>query len=178
MDTEKVLAIAKNAGFSQVGELDCDTIRLMPEVRKMCEDNTCGMYGKCWSCPPGCGSLDECENKVRKYKKGILVQTVGEMEDSMDIEAMMDTEEAHKEHFMKGREELQKLYPDMLALGAGACTVCKSCAYPDSPCRFPQKAVSSMESYGILVNQVCTDNHMKYYYGSGTIAYTSCFLLE
>ena len=35
MDTEKVLAIAKNAGFSQVGELDCDTIRLMPEVRKM-----------------------------------------------------------------------------------------------------------------------------------------------
>lgn len=45
MDTEKVLAIAKNAGFSQVGELDCDTIRLMPEVRKMCEDNTCGMYG-------------------------------------------------------------------------------------------------------------------------------------
>ena len=145
MDTEKVLAIAKNAGFSQVGELDCDTIRLMPEVRKMCEDNTCGMYGKCWSCPPGCGSLEECESRVRKYKKGILVQ---------------------------------KLYPDMLALGAGACTVCKSCAYPDSPCRFPQKAVSSMESYGILVNQVCTDNHMKYYYGSGTIAYTSCFLLE
>ena len=106
------------------------------------------------------------------------MQTVGEMEDSMDIEAMMDTEEAHKEHFMKVREELQKLYPDMLALGAGACTVCKSCAYPDAPCRFPQKAVSSMESYGILVNQVCTDNHMKYYYGAGTIAYTSCFLLR
>ena len=75
MDTEKVLAIAKNAGFPQVGELDCDTIRLMPEVRKMCEDNTCGMYGKCWSCPPGCGSLEECESRVRKYKKGILVQT-------------------------------------------------------------------------------------------------------
>lgn len=178
MDTEKVLAIAKGAGFSQVGELDCDTIRLLPEVRKMCEDNTCGMYGRCWSCPPGCGTLEECESRVRKYKKGILVQTVGELEDSMDIEAMMDTEAAHKEHFMTAREELQKLYHDMLALGAGACTVCKSCAYPDAPCRFPEKAISSMESYGILVNQVCTDNQMKYYYGPGTIAYTSCFLLE
>ena len=81
----------------------------------------------------------------------------------MDVEAMMDTEKTHKEHFAKAREELQKLYPHMLALGAGACTVCKSCAYPDEPCRFPEKAISSMESYGILVNQVCTDNHMKYY---------------
>lgn len=178
MNTEKVLAMAKEAGFSQVGELDCSTIRLLPEVRKMCADNTCGMYGRCWSCPPGCGSLEECENRVRKYKKGILVQTVGELEDSMDIEAMMDTEAAHKEHFMAAREELQKLYPDMLALGAGACTVCKNCAYPDEPCRFPEKAISSMESYGILVNQVCTDNQIKYYYGPGTIAYTSCFLLE
>lgn len=178
MDTEKVIALAKESGFTYVGELDCRTIHLLPEVRKMCADNTCGMYGRCWSCPPGCGTLEECKNKVRRYKKGILVQTVGVLEDSMDFEAMMDTEKAHKEHFMEARNRLQELYPDMLALGSGACTVCKECAYPDQPCRFPERAISSMESYGMLVNQVCTDNHMKYYYGPGTIAYTSCFLLE
>ena len=177
MDTEKVIALAKERGFTYVGELDCRTIHLLPEVRKMCADNTCGMYGRCWSCPPGCGTLEECEEKVRRFEKGILVQTVGELEDSMDVEAMMDTEKAHKEHFLEARNRLQEMYPDMLALGSGACTVCATCAYPDEPCRFPEKAVSSMESYGILVNQVCTDNGMKYYYGPGTIAYTSCFLL-
>lgn len=178
MDTEKVVAIAKEAGFTHVGELNCDTIHLLPEVRKMCADNTCGMYGRCWSCPPGCGTLEECESEVRNYKEGILVQTVGELEDSMDFEAMMDTERIHKEHFTEARNRLQEMFPQMLALGSGACNVCKTCAYPDTPCRFPDKAISSMEAYGILVNQVCTDNHMKYYYGPGTIAYTSCFLLE
>ena len=178
MDYEKVKAIATELGFTHVGELDCDTIHLLPEVRKMCEDNTCGMCGKCWSCPPGCGTLEECEARVRAFKHGILVQTVGELEDSMDVEAMMDTEAAHKEHFMAVRAKLQELYPNMLALGAGACTICKVCSYPDAPCRFPEKAVSSMESYGMLVNQVCTDNGMKYYYGPCTIAYTSCFLLD
>ena len=75
MDYEKVKAIATELGFTHVGELDCDTIHLLPEVRKMCEDNTCGMCGKCWSCPPGCGTLEECEARVRAFKHGILVQT-------------------------------------------------------------------------------------------------------
>ena len=68
--------------------------------------------------------------------------------------------------------------PDLLAIGAGACTKCKECTYPDAPCRFPKEAFASMEAYGMLVVQVCKDNHMKYYYGPETIAYTSCFLLE
>ena len=66
----------------------------------------------------------------------------------------------------------------MLALGAGCCTQCAVCSYPDSPCRFPEKMVSSMEAYGMLVLEVCQKNGMAYYYGPNTIAYTSCFLLE
>jgi len=30
----------------------------------------------------------------------------------------------------------------------------------------------------MLVSEVCQKNGLKYYYGPGTIAYTSCFLLE
>ena len=178
MNFKDLKQLCLSHGFTNVAPLACDTIELKPEVRQMCASDSCHKYNKCWSCPPGCGTLEECEQRVRKYKLGILVQTVGQLEDSMDVEAMMDTEAAHKEHFMAVRAKLQELYPNMLALGAGACTICKVCSYPDTPCRFPEKAVSSMESYGMLVNQVCTDNGMKYYYGPCTIAYTSCFLLE
>ncbi len=167
----------KKAGFTHVNELKADTIVLMKEVRDMCAANTCGQYGAKWSCPPGCGSLEECQQKVRHYKTGLIVQTVGELEDSMDYETMMDTEKAHKEHFMSFLNALKEKYPDMLPLGAGCCTVCKTCSYPDSPCRYPEKAMCSMEAYGMLVNQVCKDNQVAYNYGPNTIAYTSCYLL-
>ena len=65
-----------------------------------------------------------------------------------------------------------------MAIGAGACTKCRECTYPDAPCRFPKQAFASMEAYGMLVLQVCKSNNMKYYYGPNTIAYTSMFLLE
>ena len=66
----------------------------------------------------------------------------------------------------------------MLPIGAGCCTKCKVCTYPDAPCRFPDQAFSSMEAYGMLVTQVCKANGLEYYYGPCTIAYTSCYLLE
>lgn len=178
MDFSKIEKLALEQGFSHIGELNCGTIELKQEVRDMCAANTCHMYGRCWSCPPGCGSLEECEEIVHQYKKGIIVQTVGELEDELDGETMMETEALHKENFYAFEKKLRTLYPDMLAVGAGCCTRCKVCTYPDAPCRFPKEAFSSMEAYGMLVTQVCQANGLKYYYGPCTIAYTSCYLLE
>lgn len=96
----------------------------------------------------------------------------------MDVETMMETEAEHKKHFFALEEQLRAKYPTMLPIGAGCCTRCKECTYPDNPCRFPDKTFASMEAYGMLVTQVCQDNNLTYYYGPCTITYTSCFLLE
>lgn len=178
MEYKKVEEIAASVGYTHMTRLDCSTVKLMKELRDMCASNSCGMYNQRWSCPPGCGELSECEEKVRAYKWGIIVQTVAELEDSMDVETMMDAEAEHKERFIKLTAELRKVCPGMLALGSGCCTLCKTCTYPDKPCRFPEKQVSSMEAFGLLVSQICTDNHIPYYYGPCTIAYTSCYLIE
>ena len=66
-------------------------------------------------------------------------------------------------------------YPDMLCLGSGGCRICRECAYPE-PCRFPDKACSSMEGYGLFVTQVCRDNHCAYSHWEKTITYTACVL--
>ena len=178
MDFERLKELSEQCGFTHIGKLKVSTIRLLPEVREMCEVNTCGRYGKNWRCPPGSGTLEECGERIRKFKEGVLVQTVGELEDALDGEAMMETEAEHKKHFYAMQEILEKEYPGMLALGSGTCTKCKECTYPDAPCRFPDNSFASMESYGMLVTDVCKANDMPYYYGSCTIAYTSCFLLE
>lgn len=173
----EIIKKAKEYGFSHIGELDCSTIELMQDVRSMCASGKCAKYDTNWACPPACGTIEECKEKVNNFKRGLIVQTTGELEDALDGEAMMETEAKHRENFMKFRSYLEGSYPGMLALGAGCCSQCKTCAYPDDPCRFPEKAISSMEAYGMLVTQVCQKNDIPYYYGDCTITYTSCYLL-
>lgn len=178
MNGEDWVQIGKEIGFSHVVPLEVKTLRLLPEVRQMCETNSCRMYGKNWSCPPGCGTLEECRERIAACSSGILVQTVGQLEDEMDGEGMMETEARHKESFQKLHDRLLLAGEDVLAIGAGCCTRCKTCTYPDAPCRFPKKCFASMEAYGMLVTEVCRDNGLQYYYGPATIAYTSCFLFR
>jgi len=177
LDYEKLEQLAAECGFTHTAHLDVSTIRLLDEVRAMCEKNTCGQYGRNWCCPPGLGDLDHCREVIGRYREGLIVQTVGELEDSLDFEAMMETEQQHKEHFRLMTERLLPDYPHMLSAGAGTCTRCKVCTYPDHPCRFPDTTFGSMEAYGMLVTQVCQANGLAYYYGPNSIAYTSCYLL-
>ena len=178
MNYDTLARMAEEAGFTAWAPLDGKTIELKPEVRDMCASNSCGQYGRSWSCPPGCGALEECEARLRQYPGGILVQTSGEVEDSLDFEGMMEIEANHKAHFVEMLARLRSEGADVLALGAGGCNQCPQCTYPDAPCRFPERMVSSMEAYGMLVLEVCKANGLTYYYGPDHMAYTSCFLLK
>ena len=175
MNYSEIEKMALEAGFSYVMPLVPKTIELKQDVRDMCL-NGCAQYGKRWSCPPGCGTLEECREKISHYPYGILLQTVGELEDEFDGEGMMDVQDAHKEHFEALLEMLHPNRPDILPIGTGCCTLCKTCTYPNAPCRFPDKKISSMEAFGMLVLEVCKANGMTYYHGPNTIAYTACIL--
>lgn len=168
---------ALECGFSYAVEMDCSSLELLPEVRQMCEMNTCGQYDHNWSCPPACGTLEQCSERLKPYRRGILVQTVGEIEDWMDFEGMMEVEQDHMKTFTRFAEQLRAAIPESLAVGTGGCRQCESCTYPDQPCRFPQKRYTSMEAYGMEVNRTCKHNNLQYNYGPGKIAYTACYFL-
>lgn len=176
MTGEELVKLALDYGFTASTVLDVSTLKALPEVRDMCAVNTCGVYGKKWSCPPGCGELSECEAKMKKYSKGIIVQTVGDIEDSMDWEGIMEFKEKHDATFLKFMDKFYELFPGGLPLGDGACTKCKECTYPDAPCRFPDTTTSSMEAFGLFVSDVCRKNDLPYNYGPGKMCYTGCFL--
>ena len=178
MEYEQLEKIAKDCGFTNVCPLDVSTIELKQEVRDMCSANSCGAYNTNWSCPPGCGTLEECADKIHKFTKGILVQTVGQLEDMFDGEGMMETAKKHSAAINQMQGELLKISKDVLTLGAGCCKLCAKCTYPDEPCRQPEKMHSSMESFGMVVLEVCKANNLQYYYGSDHIAYTGCFLFK
>lgn len=169
---------AAELGFEHAGPLGEGALECLPEVREMCAADRCRAYGRRWTCPPGCGSLEDCAARLEEYRRGILVQSTGLLEDDFDAETMMETERIHKERFEALAALARREAPGCLPLGAGTCQICPECTYPAAPCRFPERAVVSMEAYGLLVSRVCERSGLGYYYGPRTITYTSCILLK
>ena len=65
---------------------------------------------------------------------------------------------------------------ELTPLTAGCCTICAKCTYPDKPCRYPSKRLSSMEAFGLFVSDICARSGLGYNYGPRTMTYTSCLL--
>ena len=175
---QKVLSLAERAGFTGAVPLEMSALVFRSEVREMCAADRCRAYGRSWSCPPACGTPEQCVARMSKYGRGVLVQTTGELEDDFDLEAIARTEQRHKKAFLDLTRQVRLLYPGCLPLTAGCCTLCRRCTYPDKPCRFPQKRLSSMEAYGLLVSDVCLKSGLPYNHGPRTMTYTSCILFD
>jgi predicted metal-binding protein len=159
--------------------VNTESIRIKQEFRTPCEQNQCGHYGQNWMCPPGVGSLEECEKKVRRFSKGLLFQRVYPLKDSYDIEGM---QEAHK-NFNSLIQEIRDSVPKnnqigkYMILGAGACPVCKKCTYlGGEECVFPNKAIASVEAHGIDVKKLLEDHGMSYVNGANTVSYVGLLL--
>ncbi len=177
-NTDQLIKDALTVGFSQAGELNIKALEFMPEVRDMCSADKCHTYNKNWRCPPACGTIEDAARHASEYSYGILVQTIGHMEDEYDYETIKETGERHKDNFDILVDKLKSEFDDVLPMGAGTCTICETCSYPDAPCRYPEKSISSMEAYGLWVSRVCELSDLPYYNGKDTITYTSCYLLR
>ena len=177
MTIEEVIQKAEEIGFEDIGIMDMGKLRFLPEVREMCSSGRCQMYGHSWVCPPACGSIEEAAQKASKFRQGILVQSVGILEDDFDGDTMKKTEKLQKRRFRK-LARWARDQEECLSMAVGTCTVCEKCTYPDHPCRYPLAAMPSMEAYGLLVSEVCEQAGRKYYHGKGTIAFVSCLLFD
>lgn len=176
MDTPEAIRMALCSGFDRAVPLDVTTLRFLPEVRQMCAADRCASYGKCWVCPPACGTLEECAARAAAFRQGMLVQTVGTLEDPFDYPGMSRAGKCHKRCFSRLIARMRRVCPTLLPLGAGGCRICKRCSFPQAPCRHPDKAFVSMEAAGLWVSDVCEKNHLPYNDGEGRLTFTGCVL--
>ena len=161
--------------FTKTTSFNPKNLKTEAQVRQWCENNVCHAYGANWTCPPFCGTLEECEEKIHSFSKGILLETTGKVLGKYDVLGWNSVEKTHLNNFYEFIDEFKEDHPDALFLGAGGCRICKSCAYPE-PCRFPDKRLSSMEGYGLLIKDVCEAVGTNYSYGDRTITYFACVL--
>jgi len=147
-------------------------IPFSPELINACEKNVCGNYNRSWTCPPAIGSPDAQKKKITSFSSAFIYTTMSALEDSFDYEGMMRAQDRHNALTAEMHAQFGKNCP---VYGAGACTLCKTCAYP-APCRFPEKALSSLEAAGINVSELSRIAGIRYNNGENTITFFSMIL--
>lgn len=173
MENEELVRLAVENGAAKAQVIPQAQIVLSADFRAICAENGCGNYGKCWMCPPDVGEIDALMADVRRYPYGLLYQTISEIEDSFDIEGMM---ESGRTHVQVSRKIQQAVLPvlggKILHLSCGGCRLCEVCAKRENrPCRHPEAALASLESCGVDVYRTAKDTALRYINGENTVTY-------
>jgi predicted metal-binding protein len=157
----------------EIGLIETSALVFAPELYKACEANVCGNYNKCWTCPPAVGTLEEQREKILRWKYALVFTTKFDLEDSFDFEGMEKAREIHNDLTADMREQ----FGGNPVYGAGGCNACGTCSYPE-PCRFPGRAISSIEAAGINVTSLSRAANIKYNNGPNTVTYFSMILFN
>ena len=169
----------KEQEFTEYKPFDVSLIRIDPAVRKLCEANACGSYGRNHMCPPSVDGIDEWRNVIMGFDQAMMVSKVYTMENKYDMKVMFEGAKDFEVSLRNARESIEKQYPkaDVMILGAGPCMVCKKCSNQDNlPCVHPDKAYPSVEACGIDVMSLSKDAGVRYNNGANTVTYLGLVL--
>lgn len=146
-----IQAVRAVPGIFQAAALKITPDDFHEETREWCLRNICGCYGRCWSCPPAVGSVEQWRQKCISYEHAALFSArfTGMYDEAGAAEA--------RRGFLKVcravRTAAAALTSRSLVLSAGGCVRCGKYAYPQ-PCRFPGDLFVSLEAAGLVVGSL------------------------
>ncbi|MDR1892604.1 MAG: DUF2284 domain-containing protein [Oscillospiraceae bacterium] len=169
------LNTAKSLGFSQVKIIRNISIECKPELRAYCNPQGCPNHGQNWVCPPGCGTLEECREKVQGFENGILLQSITELNPPTAPEAYKALNRAHNFRFKAFIEAVKPDALKILPLTSGGCVFCEQCSYP-VPCVKPDVKMESLSAFGIDVGKLCEQAGLAYSFSNDIVYFTALLL--
>ena len=160
---EEMIAWAVEEGFSAAAVVDTEEIVFDPSFRPYCAENLCGQYGANFSCPPDCGTPEEMKEKVLRYKKALVLQSVWQVGDYKDAAAIKQAKKDHNAAEVRLIKRLRNNGMDGLIVGASGCALCTPCKQTlGEPCAFPQLQYSCMSAYCVYVKHLADTCRMEY----------------
>jgi predicted metal-binding protein len=161
-------------GFTNAIWLDDLELECEDRIREYCNPEGCLNHGNNWVCPPGCGSLEECAEKVSAFNSGILLQSVSELEP-----LSTDYKELNRKHNLRLREFIERRCNEqsILVLTSGGCVFCDTCVYPN-PCIKPDIRMNSLSAYGIDVGKLCETAGLEYSFRPDRVYYVALVLIK
>lgn len=168
---------ALDMGFLHAAVVPAAQIPFEEEFRAYCQENLCGQYGVNHSCPPACGSFQQMRQRVLDRQNALVVQSIWDMPDYDDKEAVRQAKTMHNTALIQLREQLAQAGIPSLMAGASGCSLCKPCALgKGEPCRFPDKMYSCLSAYCVYVKGLSDLCGMEYNCGPGKVAFYGMLL--
>lgn len=181
MTDAQMILMAEQAGFTRAAIIDTAEMKVVQEYRKFCEQNLCGNYDANWGCPPDCGSPQFMEERIRSYRRALILQTVAPLAVPNDPDGVKAAKSAH---LPIARRVLRELKADGMDLRdrvmlPGGCSFCKECAKRRGiPCPFPAERTSCLSAYNVDVSELCRVCGMELNWDGSTISYISIVLMD
>ena len=153
--------------------IDPKQLEFSQRIRWICE-HECPMYGKTWACPPGVGSVEECQKKCLGYNKCLMVGTITETENISDMEQTLKTRPEHEALTNEIRQLLRQQGIEPYILSTEACALCEHCAILEGkPCRLPEQMHPCVESHGINVVPMLESRGLEFQFGANVVTWIS-----
>ncbi|MBS6195530.1 MAG: DUF2284 domain-containing protein [Clostridiales bacterium] len=179
MTEEKMQQEALAKGFTHAVFMDVKDFVFKRELRKYCEENLCGNFGKNVSCPPICGTPEEMEEKVKKYSRALVLETVNQVNNMYDAEEIKKVRKFHNDITREYIEKLRADGVEGLAMMAGPCAACEHCAgEAGGGCRFPEKLASCLSAYCVEVEKLANYCGLPYWCGENKVGFFSVYLVN
>ena len=162
MTDMELINLAQQAGF-HAAMIPAKDIPVDGFFRKFCEENLCGRYNANYSCPPGCGTVEEVRNRLLSADKALVLQSIYEIGSYENKEAVLRSKKHLNFAVLELMEALCKEGMDCFSLGYGGCPLCNPCKQvAGEPCAFPQKRISCLSAYCIDVGKLAAKCDMEF----------------
>ena len=156
--------------------IDPGELEFSQRIRWICQ-NECPKYGTTWACPPGVGTVAECQARCMGYRNCLLISSIAEVADIADIDETLATRPAHEALTEQVGAILSEQGIQPYILSTQACAICERCAIlDDQPCRFPEKMHPCVESHGINVVPILERLGLEFQFGANVVTWISLLL--
>ena len=168
-------------GAAKAEEIPVYKLALQPDLHDYCRQNSCGRYGRNYSCPPHIGEAADLIAELKSFNLAVIWQNIYTLEDSFDFEGMIDGQAKHN---AMAQDIARLVYAKLgrenaLMLSAGGCSICEICGInTNQPCRDANNTFSSLEAYGVNVSQISEVSSLKYINGANTVTYFAGVFLK
>ena len=175
----RVEEFARQLGIETCLEFDLDVLVPEERIRAFCLENKCGNYGHNYMCPPYVGSVEEIRIKLKKFKRGVLLQYAKSLDIRGDREGVRQTKVDFHHKILQIEEFLRKEGINQVwGMIGGSCELCDVCkAKIGEPCPYPDKARTSLEAIAIDVLALLDKFGLDSKFHADKITWTGCVLL-
>ena len=173
-EIERIISQEKgNLKIHEYAFVTSNQVVFSDDVRSLCERNACGMYGKSWACPPAVGSVEDCKTQCSEFSHAFVFTSWAALQNKHDMNGWREAGIAHEAITEKVAQVFRAQFKKILTLSTEGCTICKTCTYPEKPCRFPERMFPASEGFGVYVIQLAQTCGIKYYNGPNSVTFFS-----